>query len=302
MSNVIYTKVKFARNLKDCKFESNISDKEQKEILKLCIDSVNSTGLKCVELNDISDKVIDNLLARDLLEREFVYAGTNKGYANKDNVTVQINSKNHIEIFAKENNIYDSYSKAKEIDKKLCNKLHFAYSDKYGFLTPDIKNIGSGMSVEVELLLPAIAQIGGLNKLPNVNDKLIFDIICLDRQSGLSIVKTRATLGYSEKQICELTKTYIDKIVKLEIETSKKLTEGSDDIEDKSCRAKAILKNCIKVSGSEAYILLGNILVGLNAGFENELTGEQINKALNCIKLYENNFKQLAKEIQKILK
>ncbi len=302
MSNIIYTKVKFVRNLKNCNFESNIYDKQQKDILNLCMDATNSCGLKCAELKDISEKVINSLLAQDLLEHNFVYASSNQGYANNDNVTVQINSRNHIEIFAKGGDIYEVYSCAKEVDKMLCNKLNFAYSDKYGFLTPDIKNIGSGMSVEIKVILPALAQIGALNKLPNVSDKLVFDITCLDRQSGLCMINTRATLGYTEKQICELSKIYIDKLLQLEIETSKKLSSESDDVEDKSRRAKAILKNCLKITSSEAYVLLGDILVGINAGVEKDIALEHINKVLNNIKLFENDFNILAKEIQKILK
>lgn len=301
MNNIIYTKVKFVRNLKNCNFESNIYDRQQVDILNLCMDAVNSCGLKSVKLSELGNNVVDNLLARELLERDFVYECFNKGYANKDNTTIQINSRNHIEIFAIENNIFEAYSMAKEIDKKLCNKLNFAYSDKYGFLTPDIKNIGSGMSVEIKVMLPALAKIGALDKLPNINDKLRFDIKCLDRKSGLCVIDTRATLGYTEKQICELSKTYIDKLLQLEVETSKKLSSESDDIDDKSRRAKAILKNCLKITAVETYVLVGDILIGMNAGVEKDITFEQVGNVLNIIKLYEKDFNSLAKEIQKIL-
>ncbi|MBQ8522920.1 MAG: hypothetical protein IJ458_04625 [Clostridia bacterium] len=302
MSNIIYSKVKFVRNLKDCKFETNIYDEQQKEILKLCLNATNACGLKCVPLSEMSKKVVGNLIASDMLEHDFVYASSNQGCAHDNDVTVQINNKNHIEIFSKHHNIYEAYSKAKEVDKKLCNKLHFAYNDKYGFLTPDIKSIGSGMSIETKVILPSLAQIYALDKLPNANEKLVFDLTYLDRQSGLCVIRTRATLGYTEKQICELTKTYIDKLIKLEIETAKKLSNDSDDVEDKFRRAKAILNNCLKISVSEAYVLLGDILVGFNAGIETQLTSNQINQALNCVKLYENDFKQLATELQKIFK
>lgn len=302
MSNIISTKVKFVRNLKNCNFESNIYDKQQQDILKLCMDATNTCGLKSVELSNLSDKVVNNLLAQDLLERDFVYIGSNQGYANKDNLTVQINSRNHVEIFARDNNIYEAYSKAKEIDKKLCNKLNFAYNDKYGFLTPDIKNIGSGMSVEFKVILPALAKIRALDKLPNVSDKLVFDVTCLDTQSGLCVITTSATLGYTEKQICELAQNYVNKLLQLEIETAKKLSSNSDDVEDKSRRAKAILKSCLKITADESYVLVGDVLIAINAGIEKDITLEQIHQVLNNIKLHEKDFNILAKEIQKILK
>lgn len=302
MSNIISTKVKFVRNLQDVKFETNIDNSNKSQVLKLCLEATNACDLKGMPLNDMSESVINNLLTREMIEPEFVYNCNSQGFANLDNVAIQINGKNHIEIFAKNTDIFTSYEKAKEIDKKLCNKLHFAYSDKYGFLTPDIKNLGSGMSVEIKLILPALAQIGALNKLPTINEKLNFDLTCLDRQSGLCVISTIATLGYTERQICELTKDYIDKIEKLEIETSKKLTKDIDEVTDKLQRAKAILTSCIKIGSAEAYVLLGNILIAINAGVEKEINYNKINEALNCIKLYENDFKNLAVNLQKILK
>jgi len=297
----IWSRVKFVRNLKGVKFEPNITDLEQKEILKLCLDATTACGLKGSAIGEMSESVVNNLLASDFVENDFVYNHSNHACAQNKNVTVQINGKNHIEILAKDGDIFSAYKNAKQIDKKLCNKLNFAYTDKYGFLTPDIKNIGSGMSVEVKMLLPALSKVDALRKLPNANEKLVFDITCLDRTSGLCVISTRASLGYTEKQICELTNAYIEKIVKLEIETSKNLAKDIDEILDKSSRAKAILKNCVKLSGAESYILLGDILIAINAGVEREILPEQINKCLNIIKIHENNFKTLAKEIQKII-
>lgn len=302
MSNILYSKVKFVRNLKGIKFETNISELEQKEVAKLCLEATNSCGLKGGLVVEMNDKVIDNLLMNDLIERDFVEACVNNIFCNKDTVSVQINSRNHLEIISKDKDIFSAYQQGKNLDKQLCNKLNFAYSDKYGFLTPDIKNIGSGMSVEVALILPALAKMEAIKSLPKVNEKLIFSIDCINLQSGLCLIKTTTTLGYNEKQICELAHSYIDKIIKLEIEASKTLAKDIDEVKDKSERAKAILKHCIKISSEEAYLLLGEILISINAGIEQQINIEKINKLFNCIKLNKNNYKNLATEIQKILK
>ncbi len=303
MSNIINAKVKFVRNLKDRHFNCNSSDIEQKQVLDLLVKTINDCGFKSENLSNVGKSVIENLLCNDLLEQEFVSNYTNQGLVNIDNATIQINGANHIEIFAKDSNVYDAYVKAKEIDKLLCNKLSFAYSDKYGFLTPNVKNIGSGISVEVKIMLPALAQIGALNKIPKFNDKLIFDIVCLDINSGLCIISSNATLGYSEKQICELVTKYLNNIIKLEIETSKQLaSQDIDDVKDKLFRAEAILNNCIKISSVEAYQLVGNILIAINADIKGSISGQKINKVLNTINLNETDFKNLAQNVQKILK
>jgi len=302
VSNIINAKVKFVRNLKDFKFETSISNSNKKKILKICLDAVNDCELKAIPLDEVNQKAVDNLIATDLLEQDFAVKDANKGLSNNQNLTIQINGENHIEIFSVDSNIYDAYSKAKQVDKKLCNKLNFAYSDKYGFLNPDIKKLGSGMTIELKILLPALAKIGALKNIPKVSEKLNFDIVCLDRTSGLCVIKTNTTLGYTEKEICEITNNYIDKIIKFEIETCKRLAEDSDTVKDKSNRAIAILKNCIKTSAVEVYNLIGDILISINSNIENDIKIQQINKILNIIKLNENNFKKLATEIQKILK
>ena len=302
MSNIVNTKVKFVRNLKDVNFETNIDKLGKTEVLNLCIDATNACNLKGVPLSDMSESVINNLLAREMLEHEFVYNCDTQGCANEDNITVQINSKNHIEIFAKDISIYDAYAKAKEVDKKLCNKLHFAYSDKYGFLAPDIKNIGSGMSIEVKLMLPALNQLNGIKTLPKSNEKLMFNIKCLDFESGLCLISTGANLGYSEKQVCELTQSYIDKVIKLEEAMSKNIAkDNTDEVLDCCARAKAILNYCIKIEPSEVYALIANILIAINAGLEKDIEFDKINKILDSVK-YFNNPKELAINIQKILK
>lgn len=298
----IYTKVKFVRNLKDHNFESNIYDDEQKQILDLSLNALNQIGVKGMPLTQASKDVIDSLVAQGLLEQEFASYTPNRGLASINNTIIQINNNNHIEIIAKDINIVNAYNSAKDIDKKLCNKLNFAYSDKYGFLAPNIKDIGSGLTIEFKVILPSLAQIGALNKIPKAIDKLMFNITCLDRQSGMCIITTQATLGYSEKQVCELAQNYLDKIIKLEIETAKGLfSENKDDVLDKTKRAISILKSCIKITPFEAQGLLGYILIGVNAGAENNIKIEQINNALNIINLYENDYKKLAQEIQKII-
>ena len=301
MSNILWSKVKFVRNLKGVKFEPNISELEQKEVSKLCLNTINECGLKGGSLSEISDSVVNNLLANELIEQDFVTQYTNTAFANDGNVTVQINGKNHIEIIAKDRDIFSAYKQAKDLDKRLCNKLHFAYSDKYGFLGPDIKDVGSGLKIQVKAILPALVKIEAIKKLPKANEKLIFNIDCIDHKSGLCVIPTTTTLGYNEKQICELVYSYINKIIKLEIDASKSLAQDIDDVKDKCERAKAILNNCIKTTIDEVYMLLGNILIAINSDVENEIKSEQINNIINCIKLNKNS-KILASEIQKILK
>ena len=303
MNNILWTKVKFVRNLRGIPFGSKISSKSQADVLKLALDACAECGLKGEKLDAIGDNVLEGLIAGGKIENGFASNIKNKGFATSDTASVQINGNNHIEITSKDLNIYNSYANAKQVDKQLCNKLHFAYNDKYGFLSPDIKNIGSGMSVSALVMLPALARVNAVASLPRTSDKLRFDIECVDSKSGIYLISSGASLGYGEKQICELSKAYIDNVVKCEIEMSKNLGKDKDEVLDKLNRAKAIINACVKITPQELYCLLGDILIAINAEVEKEMTIAQIVELYNCTKnAKSNDEKYLAKIIKEINK
>lgn len=283
MNNVISAKVKFNRNLKGVTFTTNSTKQELSNSLKLCLKAVSECGFKGETLDNLSPQVIENLILSETIENDFVNDYAQKAYATSNQVNIQINGKNHIEIFSVDKHVFGAYEKAKEVDKKLCNKLNFAYSDKFGFLSPNIKSVGSGMSVEYQIMLPALNKMKAINAIPKSNEKLIFDIKCIDDKSGLCVVKTSSNLGYTEKQICELTHQYIEKINGIEIEMAKTLLkEDEDEIVDANLRARAILNNCIKIDKNEVVELVSNILIGINCGIEKEIN---INKVIDILNI-----------------
>ena len=157
MSNIVVTKIKFERNLKGFTFNT-INHSKLDEVLKLGLDACTFCGLKAEQLSSLSESVIDSLIQTNKLERDFASNLNNKGYASNNDVSVQINGKNHIEIIASARDLFNAYANAKEVDKQLCNKLNFAYSDKYGFLNPDIRRVGSGLRIETLIMLPALTK------------------------------------------------------------------------------------------------------------------------------------------------
>ncbi|MBO5910102.1 MAG: hypothetical protein J6Q15_01190, partial [Clostridia bacterium] len=268
MSNILNTKVKFYRNLKDMAFSTTINSNSQQDLLKLGLDACTSCGLKAEQLETLSDNVINSLVASNQLEQEFVINTKYKGYASNNNASVQINGNSHIEIMANELSMQNAYANAKQVDKLLCNKLHFAYNDKYGFLNADIRRLGSGMTISTLVALPALTKLNAIKNLPKSNDKLIFNIEPINAYGGIYLITNGPSLGYSEKQICELTSSYIDKVVKCEIEMSKTLAKDKIEVTDKASRAKAIINSCIKISPDELYGLIGDVLIAINSGLQ----------------------------------
>ena len=302
MSNIIGSKVKFVRNLKGVPFNTNTNSKALNEVLKLSLDACKQCGLKAETLSKINDEVLRNLVDTNVLENDFVKDIKYKGCATNENAIVQINGTNHIEIFSSDKDILNAYNNAKTVDKMLCNKLNFLYNDRYGFLSPELDKIGCAMQTETLAILPALTQANAIKKIPQYCDKLGFKIYQLSGTNSLYLIVSSASLGYSEKQICDLTSQYVNNVIKCEIEMCKKMSTDKLEIMDKSTRAKAIINNCLKISSEELFKLIGDILISINAGLENNKTGEQINKLFKIIKNQNlNNCENLAKIIKNIL-
>lgn len=299
MNNIISSKVKFVRNLKGVPFNTNTNSKALNEVLKLSIDACNQCGLKAEVLSKINEDVVEGLIDANMLEPDFVDDIKFKGCATNDSTTVQINGSNHIEIFSSDSDILNAYNNAKSVDKMLCNKLNFLYSDKYGFLNPDLDKIGCGMQTETLVILPALHQTNSVKKLPQYCDKLGFKIYSLNDQNLVYLIRSNTSLGYNEKQICELTSQYVNNVIKCEIEMCKNLANDTLEIMDKSVRAKAIINSCLKITSNELFKLIGDILIAINSGLEDTVTIENINNLINAIKNKKlNNQENLAKIIK----
>lgn len=302
MNNIVSTKVEFCRNIKGFPFCSKLGA-QQKLLLELALKTCKEINLTATNLNDVVEDVIDNLKAKRLLDGDFVITNCS-GFAtnNENNCFVQIGYIDHIRVGGIGENIYTAYDNAKKLDKQLCNKLSFMYADKYGFLTPKIENIGTGIKVGVYVMLPAIEKLNLTQIFKKECEKMSFNVAKIS--NGLYLISTGANLGFTEKQVLENTENYIKKIMDFEMQASKQLAKNQDEILDKSERAKAILKNCILLSNDELCGLCGDVLVAINGGLEQEYNCDKIGELISIISSINNsnkNKKELAINIKKIL-
>lgn len=288
MSNIVLTKVEFNRNVKDYAFKPKLSVIKRNKLVSLIEQTCEDCGLyKCGE--DKQEYILEKLLINNHI-----------CYIDKSNmVAVEVLNTEHLTISSVSKDIYNAYEYAKKLDKAFCDKLHFMYDDKLGFLTSDITKLGTGMQVSVKLLLPALTKLEALNMLPKSQDRLRFKITNLG--NSVYLITSGASLGYSEKEICKLTSEYIDTILKYESEGCKQLfNQSQDDVIDKSLRAKAILSSCIKISPEELYVLVGNILINKELADTVDIKG--MLNSIDYLTSKDERNKLLATEIKKYIK
>jgi len=242
---VISSRIRLARNLAGYKFLSRCSNSEKSEILDKLRDIMMSL--------DLGDKVfyvsVDKaptlnkhfLVERHLISRHHAFGKGPRGVviAEREFFTAMINEEDHlrIQVLKAGCQLSDCARQINRIDDMIEEKVDFAFSPRYGYLTACPTNVGTGIRVSVMLHLPALKITGQIEKFFNAAKDMNLAVRGLfgegtEAASDLYQLSNQATLGVSEADIV--------------------------------LRAMALLQNAHLISSQEALFLLSHLRLGIN--------------------------------------
>jgi len=276
---VISSRIRLARNLDGYKFLSRCSNSEKSEILDKLRDVMMTL--------DLGDKVfyvsVDKaptlnkhfLVERHLISRHHAFGKGPRGVviAEREFFTAMINEEDHlrIQVLKAGCQLSDCARQINRIDDMIEEKLDFAFSPRYGYLTACPTNVGTGIRVSVMLHLPALKMTGQIEKFFNAARDMNLAVRGLfgegtEAASDLYQLSNQATLGVSESEIVSrFEKTIIPEIIEYEnAARSQLLCKQSDLLDDKISRAMALLQNAHLISSQEALFLLSHLRLGIN--------------------------------------
>ena len=149
--------------------------------------------------------------------------------------------------------------------------MDIAYTDKFGFLTSQIKSVGTGMQLMMTLALPGIEKTeGAVQVLAKRVEKYDWQMIPMThqdglRESGIYVLSNIATLGITEQEIIDKTRKVQEDIIKLENTCRKNIcTKKKSIVEDQYYRAYAVLSYCRRIETAEALTLINWLRLGQN--------------------------------------
>jgi len=276
---VISSRIRLARNLEGYKFLSRCSNSEKSEILDKLRDVMMSL--------DLGDKVfyvsVDKaptlnkhfLVERHLISRHHAFGKGPRGVviAEREFFTAMINEEDHlrIQVLKAGCQLSDCARQINRIDDMIEEKVDFAFSPRYGYLTACPTNVGTGIRVSVMLHLPALKMTGQIEKFFNAARDMNLAVRGLfgegtEAASDLYQLSNQATLGVTEAEIVtRFEKTIIPEIIEYEnAARSQLLSKQSDVLDDKISRAMALLQNAHLISSQEALFLLSHLRLGIN--------------------------------------
>jgi protein arginine kinase len=276
---VISSRVRLARNLAGYKFLSRCSTPEKSEILKKLRDVLMSLELgdKISYISVDKAPVLDRhfLVERHLISRHHAFGKGPRGVviAHREFFTAMINEEDHlrIQVLKGGSQLTGCLRQISRIDDAIEQKVDYAFSPRYGYLTACPTNLGTGIRVSVMLHLPALKITSQIEKFFKATKAMNLAVRGLfgegtEAAGDFYQISNQVTLGVSEADVVsQFENAIIPEIVEYENAARNQLLSNQPDLlDDKISRAMALLKNAHLISSQEALFLLSHLRMGIN--------------------------------------
>ncbi len=276
---VVSSRIRLARNLADHRFLGKCSAEEKAEILenlKAVLMSLNlGDEVFYISVDKESDLNRNFLVERHLISRHHAMASGPRGavIARREFFTAMINEEDHLrlQVLKAGCQLSACAEQIDRIDSMIEEKVDYAFSPRFGYLTACPTNVGTGIRVSVMLHMPALKMTGEIDKFLSAAKDMNLAVRGLfgegtEAASDLYQISNQVTLGVSEKEIVsQFENVIIPEVADYEkAARSQLLTKKSDTLDDKISRAMALLQNAHLISSHEALFLLSHLRLGLN--------------------------------------
>ncbi len=271
MSKIILgNKIKLYRNIDGKNFVNTMSDEELGENIDFLDPIIKEMGYEKVDIENMSSLKKLKYLEEGRLGKSFLEKKNIGFYQKVEEPDILINSSEHLELsnFSRTKSLDELYKEIYDLEGKLEEKVDFAFSPEYGYLTSRVFNAGTGFKPIAFLYLPALNYFGiseiakGLSRLGYTlgsyrgrSEKAMASIYTLSFES---------TLTEDEDSYLEKLKLISDEIADVERENRKKLyLDNIISLEDMVNRSYGLLANARLLSEEEMMQSMSMINLGI---------------------------------------
>ncbi len=276
--NIVMTRIRLARNLKDFPFKSD--PVTAKEIVK----KVNRALLKCGTFNLYFTANLDDLTLEAMKEKMLIsetlienrQSGAALISADKS-ISVMVNEEDVVreQCFMKGLRLSEAYRKIQKIDQELAKNLDLAFDEKLGYLTACPTNLGTGLRASVLLFLPALTEGGKINSLIREVENLGLTVRGAYGEGSVGEgfmyqISNEVTLGVSEEEIINSVEETVLKICAFERKETERLFGNRElKIIDRVRKSFGILTNAVLLDYKEFLSHVSLVKMGAMLGMIN---------------------------------
>ena len=290
---VVSSRVRLARNLPEFPFLLRASDRDKSEIVRKVRSAVAQTRLS----SDL-DRYIDvsnspELDRRFLVERHLISKEVGSGHGERgvafssgETRSLMINEEDHIriQVIRPGLSLEDALEQAVSIDSTLEEKLEWAFSPQFGYLTACPTNVGTGLRASVMVHLPALVFMKQVEKVFQAVSKINLAVRGFYGEGTQATgdfyqISNQVTLGLDEAAAIADLRRVVTRIAAYE-RKSRELWMSEDPVllEDRVFRALGMLQNARRIASEETLDHLSAVRMGAALGLVEGVAVLKINE------------------------
>lgn len=274
---VVSSRIRLARNLKKYPFPSRLTDKtakEMKEELHGLLSDYPHQSFDFLDMKNVTSVQAGAMMEEHLISPEFsktsersaLFLGRNK------RLCVMMNEEDHLRIqaIAPGSCLEELYEEINALDDYIDQKVEYAFSEKYGYLTACPTNLGTGIRVSVMLHLPALTRRGLMDRVIHSVSQVGITVRGLygeGTQAGACLyqVSNSVSLGMDEKETVALLNRIVAQICDSE-KVAREHLYSELRTQDDLFRSYGILKECRMLTSAEFRALYSKVRLGAELG------------------------------------
>lgn len=280
--NVISSRVRLARNWDEYAFPHKLTDRQSQEMIRRMeygLKDLSELNGKVYEFSDLDE--LNDLDRRALRERRILNSATVSKksptgiiISEEEDFCVILNGDDHIRLQVLKPGLHldEAWKEADQADDYINARFHYAFDDKYGYLTSFPTNVGTGMRASVVLHLPTLSMG---RKFPGlINDMSRFGVSVKgiygegrENYGSLFEISNQKTLGLTEKEILDLVNKAAVQLDNQENQVRQMAMKNQRlEREDEAYKSYGVLKYARRLSGRDAMTFLSQLMTGIADG------------------------------------
>ncbi len=285
---VMSCRVRLARNIAGFPFVNKASQPQCHELLNLVrpvlLSSEIAPGMIWVDLNQAPMRDRRLLFERHLISKHLAEADHRRAVAisGDETLSIMINEEDHLrmQILAPGLQFATVFERLNAVDDAIENRLDYAFSPRWGYLTACPTNVGTGIRFSVMMHLPALKMTNEIDRVRRAAKDLHLAVRGYYGEGSESAgdfyqISNQVTLGRSEEEILqEFDQLIVPRVIEYELEARRLLLEQNVTLlDDRVHRALGTLRSARLLGTEEAMKLLSRVRLGIHM---NRITGVSI--------------------------
>lgn len=297
---ILSSSVRLSRNIDKLPFPVRLSVSKRNEMNKTVYGILADAGfpVNATDMSRLYPYEAVSLAEKGIISPEFASSSGGRMLISSadESISIMLNENDHIKITSFSSGLQpeNAYKNALPYEDTLDGRLHFAFDSELGYLTQNVKNLGTGLKVSAVLHLPALSRNGRISSLISTVSKLGMTFRgafgeSLSVRGDMYRLSNTVMLGIDEETAISNLKSMALQIATKEHSDAEVLIKDIS-MRDRINRAQGLLSTAMLIDNDEMPEMLSLLRLGavyglcpVNVGTINELMYTLQPASLNCI-------------------